>query len=126
MAHGKFSVSGSVYRDGGGVVGEEAAVDGRDVALRRRAVLLGLRRREGEEVVAAGADEEEGVGEQLAHRAGAHLGLHLGLGQLEQPHLPLLETASLPRASGFAEGEISGTRQRGSLPRASPRSPRQS
>ena len=100
-----------IYRDGGGVVGEEAAVEGRDVALRRRAVLLGLRRREGEEVVAAGADEEEGVGEQLAHRAGAHLGLHLGLGQLEQPHLPLLDL---------------GHSAKGSLPRASPRSPRQS
>lgn len=76
------------YRDGGGVVGEEAAVEGRDVALRRRRpVLLGLRRREGEEVVAAGADEEEGAGEQLAHRPGPHLGLHLGLGRLEQTHL---------------------------------------
>ena len=37
----------------------------------------------------------------------------------------LPETSSLPRACGFAKGQISGTRQRGSLPRASPRSPRQ-
>jgi hypothetical protein len=37
----------------------------------------------------------------------------------------LPETQTLPRASGFAEGQISGTRQRPSLPRAGRRSPRQ-
>jgi len=40
-------------------------------------------------------------------------------------NLSLLETRALPRARGFAEGQISGTRQRHSLPRASHRSPRQ-
>jgi len=37
----------------------------------------------------------------------------------------LLETRTLPRAWGFAEGQISGTRQRDSLSRARHRSPRQ-
>ena len=68
------------YRDGRGVVGEQASVEGGDVALRGRLVLLRQRSREGEQVVAPGADEEEGPAEQLAHRAGPHLGLHIGLG----------------------------------------------
>jgi hypothetical protein len=37
------------------------------------------------------------------------------------PYVALLETATLPRVISFAEGRISGTRQRRSLPRASPR-----
>ena len=36
-------------------------------------------------------------------------------------HLSLLETATLPRVFRFAEGRISDTRQRPSLPRADPR-----
>lgn len=80
------------YRDGGCVVGYEAAVEGGDdVALgahaHRRAVPFGLRRGEGEEVVAADADEEEGPGQELGHRARAHLGLHGGPGGGEEPHL---------------------------------------
>ena len=49
------------YRDGRGVVGEQASVEGGDVALRGRLVLLRQRSREGEQVVAADADEEEGT-----------------------------------------------------------------
>ena len=41
------------------------------------------------------------------------------------PMTALLETHALSRAWGFAEDQISGTRQRHSLPRASHRSPRQ-
>jgi hypothetical protein len=52
-----------------------------------RSVLLRLRRREDEQVVAADAEEEEGFREQLGHRAGACPGHHLCLGRLEVAHL---------------------------------------
>jgi len=43
------------------------------------------------------------------------------LDALEEKGEPLLETATLPRVFRFAEGRISGIRQRPSLPRADPR-----
>ena len=43
------------------------------------------------------------------------------LDALEEKGEPLLETATLPRVFRFAEGRISDTRQRPSLPRADPR-----
>jgi hypothetical protein len=81
------------YRDGVQVVGDEAADEHRDFALRRRSVLPRLRRGEGEYVVASNAQEEEGLGEQAVvvlgvRRASPQLvGLHLGFGGLEVKHL---------------------------------------
>jgi hypothetical protein len=77
------------YRDGGRVVGQQVGEERGGVALllRGRPAPQQLGGGEHEQVVVGDAHEDDGVGQQLAHRGGALLGDHLRLGAVEVAHL---------------------------------------